>query len=543
MPRLRIIAEGVNSNAQANARGHLFEGLISTVLRSRGFEIDRIPSVNYAGMEIDIEGHDALTDVPLYAECKCYDTPIDCPKIQAFYGKYMTRWINDRRSQGLFLAIPTVNSHARGFYNENCRDKKEITVSMLDEDAVLQQILRGKLTVGPELIGAKIAPQIGTPGDQILLYSDHGWIWVQFVVPKGGAIADRCVLFDAFGNPIVENSTVDYVRSTCPDVSGFEIIAIPSSSESVSRLGSPSSKGNVDVDTEQVVEVRGSSAWFEYQFPASPEYFVGRVDVLKQVRDFAEAILAREISARGLLFTGNSGWGKSSAVLAAADGLQKQGHRAVVIDSRSISSARSVLRVFEYGLRKLTAESGDLFSKQVPPLTGFDGAASAALSISEDLKSRGRVAFLFLDQFENVFFLPEALRRIRDFLFKMCDSQAHFVVGFAWKSDLIGATNDFPFHLRDAVADVSKRISLETFSDVETNALLDKLKSELRTNLRRDLRFFLSEFSQGFPWLLKKLCAHVKAQREAGVVQSEIANRLLNVEQLFKEDIGGLTVC
>jgi hypothetical protein len=108
------------------------------------------------------------------------------------------------------------------------------------------------------------------------------------------------------------------------------------------------------------------------------------------------------------------------------------------------------------------------------------------------------------------------------------------------ETDLIGATNEFPYQDRDALTAVSKKISVPPFSDTETTALLDKLRAELRTELRKDLRFLLSEFSQGFPWLLKKLCAHVKTQREAGVSQIDIANRLLNIQQLFKDDLSGL---
>jgi len=41
--------------------------------------------------------------------------------------------------------------------------------------------------------------------------------------------------------------------------------------------------------------------------------------------------------------------------------------------------------------------------------------------------------------------------------------------------------------------------------------------------------------------LLKKLCSHVKSQREAGVHQSNLARTLLNVEELFLEDLNGLS--
>lgn len=71
--------------------------------------------------------------------------------------------------------------------------------------------------------------------------------------------------------------------------------------------------------------------------------------------------------------------------------------------------------------------------------------------------------------------------------------------------------------------------------------MLSRLSKELGSSVRKDLQFILSEFSQGYPWLLKKLCAHVKAQCEAGVLQSEIATSLLNVEELFQDDLKELS--
>ncbi len=143
---------------------------------------------------------------------------------------------------------------------------------------------------------------------------------------------------------------------------------------------------------------------------------------------------------------------------------------------------------------------------------------------------------------ENLFFLHEALARIRDLFLKIQDAQTNVVLGFSWKTDLVGVTSEFPYRIRDNIRDSSKQINLSTFSNVETDALLDKLKEELGTRtLRKDLRFFLSEFSQGYPWLLKKLCAHVKTQIENGTPQADIAYSLLNIEELFQEDLRGLS--
>ena len=100
MGRLRILASGNSPQAQAQARGELFENLMTLVLRHYGYHIDNKPNVNYAGMEIDIEGKATLTDVPLYAECKCHETDISSPRLQEFFGKYMTRWLKPESTEG-----------------------------------------------------------------------------------------------------------------------------------------------------------------------------------------------------------------------------------------------------------------------------------------------------------------------------------------------------------------------------------------------------------------------------------------------------------
>src|SRR5690349_12976216 len=123
-------------------RGKLFEKLMAEVLRHYGYSIDHhITNVNYAGMEIDIEGRHLVTGIPLYAECECYETEmVDAPKLQAFYGKYMAKWLKEKRSHGLFIALPGINSHAQGFYREYCELSSEVTFRLSEEEQVLNAI-------------------------------------------------------------------------------------------------------------------------------------------------------------------------------------------------------------------------------------------------------------------------------------------------------------------------------------------------------------------------------------------------------------------
>jgi hypothetical protein len=169
MVSLKIVAGGKTDAVKAAARGKLFEQIVSAALRHHGYEIDRHQSnVVYAGMEIDIEGRGRITGIPLYAECKCYGSNVDCEKLQTFYGKYMTRWFPNRKSQGLFLAIPGINSYAMGFYRENCEANPEITLRLLQEPDVLDALINGQTVIAPEGFQSKISRD-GTPGDCVLV--------------------------------------------------------------------------------------------------------------------------------------------------------------------------------------------------------------------------------------------------------------------------------------------------------------------------------------------------------------------------------------
>jgi hypothetical protein len=160
MDSLRIVASGENDHAKANARGKLFEKIASEVLRHHGYEIDLHRSnVIHAGMEIDIEGRARIAGVPLYAECKCYSTDIDSEKLQKFYGKYMTQWFADPKSQGLFIAIPGINSAAMGFYREHCEGNSKITIKLLQEQDVLTALVEAGMVVNPEIIEAKTSEE------------------------------------------------------------------------------------------------------------------------------------------------------------------------------------------------------------------------------------------------------------------------------------------------------------------------------------------------------------------------------------------------
>lgn len=533
MPKLRILANEATSSARNNKRGKLFESLIADVLKQFGYRIDQIPNTNYGGMEIDIEGTHAIAGQSIYAECKCYDSPVDSSKLQAFFGKFMTRWLKDRKAQGLFIAIPGINSHAKAFYRENCESSEEFSLKLLEEDEIIEALISSKTIPSPSSFSKAIPSSYGSTGEWNILFTEFGPIIAQWIIPTGSLVPTHIAFLDWKGEPISDRSSIEQILELDSELRSLELVLLGDS-----QLVVPTRAIEID---ETIVEVKGGSECFEFQFPASPEHFVGRPDVLQEIHSLTDKILAGSISTRGVLFEANSGWGKSSCVLACVHLLRRRGHFAVAIDSRSASSSQFVFRVTEYVASKLDVPELDRYLIVGSKISGFEGAADLLIRIGELFKSRGELAFVFLDQFENLFFLPDAFKRIRDLFLKVSAAGTNLVFGFCWKSDLVGLTAEFPYQLRDSVRSASRVISVPRFTEEETNCLLDKLSVEIRSRLRKDLRFFLSEFSQGYPWLLKKLCAHVKAQRAQGVSQAEMASGLLNVAQLFQEDLGGLT--
>ena len=536
MGKLKILAAGQNLSAQSNARGHLFEDLISDVLRHYGYTIQKKPNVNYAGMEIDVEGALTLTGTQLYAECKCYDKELDAPKFHIFIGKYMSMWLQDNHCQGIFFAIPNVNSAVRGLYNTKFRDDKRLNIKIINEDDVVNALLDSGIICSRDIIIKQIHSNIGEVGDWDILYTDHGIFWKQFIITQGFGIPNAIMFFDSKGNLIDNNETIEYFSSLDSEIKNFEILR-----HSITNF--EKTKKQIDFHEDQIVEVKEGSEYFEYQYPSAPRFFVGRKNEILEIESFLEKVIKKETSSRGLTFEANSGLGKSSLALMSVDIIQKKGHFALVVDSRTATSPQFVLKMIEHSIKKF----GN-FHGFVPEgtdkllISGFDGGVEKLLNIASELEKHEKLLVIILDQFENILYLEDTLKRIRDLFFKISDSQSNVILGFSWKTDLIGSTNEFPFEIRESIKNMSKRIFLHEFNDQDTADVLSHLEQEIRPRrkLTEDLKFFISDGSQGFPWRLKKLCSHVKSQIERGLSQEEIVTRMLNIVDLFQEDLDGL---
>jgi len=524
MGRLKILAK----DHSPQTLGNLFAKIMADALNYYGYHSEHILRASERGMEIDIEGQQSMAGLPFYAECKGYETAVTVSKIQAFYGKYMVKWHDNKQCHGLLIAFSGLDKAAGEFYRRHLASNPKITTHLYEEDAILQAVIDTPGVANPATITKSITPKLGKPGDWLLLYTPNGLFWVQHVIPQDKGIPSGVALFDAQGHPISDRPTLDYLTELYPELDDYENITVS---------GAVALQTGLFQDVEDIVELTGSSEFFEYQLPALPEQFVGRQSYLQKLDSFTDQVVNNQTSARGIQIEAPAGLGKSSLVLAFVDRLKTMEHFALAFDMRYLSSPMSIPNTLNYTIRQL----GD-FGGRIPPadypksFAGFEDVLQAMLEIGRTLESHDRLIFIFFDQFETVFRRPDILKNFKELFLKISDAQTNVVLGFAFKSDLAGLMGGFDYELLKPIADLGHPIIVDIFSKVEVGALLKKFEKELGETLSKGLRFHLAEFSQGNPWLLKKLCARVIDLRQAGVPQSDIAGRLLNGEILLPRD-------
>jgi hypothetical protein len=280
--------------------------------------------------------------------------------------------------------------------------------------------------------------------------------------------------------------------------------------------------------------VRGSSSDFEYQLPASPKFFVGRKAVFASLLSEIED----RVAGGTVVVNAKSGWGKSSLALQLGQRVRRNGGVAHVIDSRTAETTAFVSVAVE-GLVRTAVDRRLL---RLPSDAAFSSLSSSIRSLSNAEWRRRRPLFLFFDQFENVFRSETLTREFRDLTTLVAELELPLTVGFAWKTDLVGWTEDHPYRLRDDIRGTAYLALLEPLGPREVETLLRRLEKAAREKLHRDLRRRLREYSQGLPWLLKKLGRHILDELERGATQDELLRESLNVQGLFERDLAELSL-
>ena len=91
-------------------------------------------------------------------------------------------------------------------------------------------------------------------------------------------------------------------------------------------------------------------------------------------------------------------------------------------------------------------------------------------------------------------------------------------------------------HLRE----ISETVLLEDFSRDEALSLIGHVQEEIGQPLLDRLKEMALEFSQGFPWLHKRIGAHIISMIKKDVRQEELVQAGLKPDELFREELADL---
>lgn len=509
-----VLADGESAAHVRNKRGHLLKVFVAQLLSTQGYGEPRTENLNVTsdGIELDLQATHRVTGQRLIAECKAYSSNIGAPMLTSFIGKFALAQMDDSHLNGLFVGLPRLTQPAREQAEEAQRKFPGFRyIGSLDVCQLLEKAsLLPSIESGPQL-----------KSDPTVVITEHGLTMAACELDPESRRASRWIVWNRSGS--VPEPVLSLIERHL--AKGLPVVGIQEETPSVPLRMPPA---------VNVVGVQGSTSDFEYQLPAAPAFFVGRKTLLG---DLLTDVLQRR-RAGSIVINAKSGWGKSSLMLRLQQGVERAGGVAFVVDARTAESPEFVTAALDILVRR-AVEIGVL---ELPE----DAALSSLRSVLETLRNAkwsptAGPMLLAFDQFENVFTDADLTREFRDLAFLLRDLQVPLTVTYSWKTDLVGWTEAHPYRLRDEIRDVSNVVILEPFGAREVETLLRRLEKSLGDKLHRELRRRLREYSQGLPWLFKKLAGHVLTEAAKGISQEELAREALNVESLFRSDLARLS--
>ncbi|MCK6109881.1 restriction endonuclease [Micrococcus luteus] len=482
---------------------------MAKLLERLGYEDARSSNLNVRsdGVEVDIVAKHATTDQRAIAECKAYSSNVRVSVFSQFYGNLSVERLEDPDVFGYLFVLPGLTSDAW--------EKARHTMSKGSHLKVLDSKDISNLLVEKNLIkpirGARYA-------DEAVIVHATGTYSAAFEL--GDDRTPTSVKVDHHSGTVPEE-VLESLRAD-PFSQSLPVHALRAANQEQIRAVT----GNAD--TPLVLEIKGSTSDFEYQFPAAPQFFVGRSRLINELTEHVDA------KNSPVVLNAQSGWGKSSAALKLAASVAGTG---VVLDARTASAISYVPAALKYAAEK-AVENKHL---ELVADASWATVRGSVESLVRSNWSDGKRLTVIFDQFENVFSYPDVTTAFRDLALLSSENPEVLTVGFAWKTDYVGWTEGHPFRLRDQIRESSKVVPLEPLGKSEIDTILRRLESAVESKLTTELKQRLREYSQGLPWLLKKLSSHILSEMKGGKSQETLLSEGLNVQELFESDLKGLS--
>ncbi len=514
------------------AKGNAFERMMRSVLESNQYEITSNPNFTIGEVDLLCE-HKHDKDI-LYVECKAKEK-VTITDLQTFGFKIYSK----KPKKAYFIHTVELDHFASGTKLEEFDKRSELdNVTFYGPQKIIEL-----LQVNDRIcrINENEIPRQATK--RFLIFSQFGDFFAYIVNSTSLAIPNDFYLFSAKdGESITDTKIAKTVQSKIPEVASLKFKSL------LSKANPLTSSYPI---TETVVEIPQSDSWIDYK-PASEKFFVGRKKNRAEIIQFFKNVLNGTTTKRVFYLSGKSGMGKSSllnAVKASCSNKQNQSKfYAFTVDSINAETEQFVGLAFQELLKKAKAENfisgNDVSDNKISFISSFDLLSDSSVkNIIEYLKANNKILILIFDQFEDVFRRDYLYKPFHEFLLQINNEQANIVVGFSWKKEITLSPESGSYKFWQQAKGLGIPFELIGFNNEEINLIIAQLENEPKIGkLNNSLKSLLIENSQGYPWLIKKLCIHIfneVVQRKQKI--STLSKSNLNINNLFKKDIEELT--
>ncbi|MBN2777520.1 MAG: restriction endonuclease [Bacteroidales bacterium] len=526
---VKIILE---PDVHKSKNGTVFEELIRLILEKQEYQVTK--NVLITGLEIDLLAKHRLKNEVLYAECKAKEKP-KSDEIKKFIFAVDYGIDGEKADYGYFIHTEELDSHASGLQEQLERNKPN--VSFIGPNKIFETLERSNIveTFSKTEIEGNLITKL------TLAYSYIGIFYVAII--NVGSIPKFFSIFDKSLKPIDDESTIQLLKDSLKDIQELEYLTVSPKKESKEKTSRTKERETNEKDT--ITDIKESENWYDYT-PASIKHFIGRTNLKREIRVFIDNVRKAETNDRVFLLDGKSGWGKSSLLAELRGSSQtlkywKSRMHVVAVDTRSANTVNFVGLAFKK-LVTSALESGfiqkTIFSKDLRITSPYNVLDDESVKeLFKELKKRKKTLVLVFDQFEDKFRDEKLFDAFYQFCIDVHDARENLVVGFSWKSEINVPFGNKASNQFNQLRDYAKCITIPEFNQNDAKQVVRQLESSIGKPIGNDLERRLVESSQGYPWLIKKLCIHTLKQYEKGKSIEELLEQELNYKELFDNDL------
>lgn len=521
----------------AKAQGDVLENFVSKWLKTQGYSVHQ--NVRVTAAELDLLCKKEVSGEQIYVECKAYnDTPISALQLKSFLGTLDS----EQFQEGWFVSTGEFGRDAKGFVEKWESREDRVRMHIYTPDRLIE-CLKSAAVVSPEpneIVGG-ILKDGESIGDWIMVLSEFGQHWATTILRHGMPVC--YVLCDASRSSSGIVKDKDFLSRFSEFDFSLAKKGIPYYSDYIWRRD----LADAEIKKSPVVEVEFGEDWSDYR-PSRPEHFVGRKRNLKDVFKFIAAVKKDSVSSRVFAIKGDSGIGKSSFVAKIRDEARlRQKPSNVYVYAVDVRAANDLSYIGQSLIRCLLSAQQKGYGSGVRiELTNSRNplASDSVVEFLAACRIKNQVIVLIFDQFEELYSkagLCDLFDEAKKLFFSTISARANFILGFAWKTDCTIPQDHPAYYMWQSLSDHRFEITLRPFAKDDAVASIALFEKEIKQTLRPDLKGYLLENCQGLPWLLKKLCVHLKDTICQGCSQVHMEKVGLDIASLFEQDLSSLT--